>query len=129
MASFSKICIQVFLDQLPSSPSATPVTHGVTGVNSGEAFRVIDLLYAYNQWLLDEEPKHALSNAFTDLYCFILLSFGISFEQTMYQGCMEGVLSIVPGVLVYPDVTIVVEKAGRHFVGCAAAAEEAQPVA
>lgn len=47
----------------------------------------------------------------------------------MHQQCMEGVASSLPGVLVYLDDIVVVEKTGGHSVGCAAPAEGARPIA
>jgi len=70
----------------------------------GESFTKLDMSPAFQQILLDEESKsYVVINTHKGLFRYNRLPFGVSSAPGVFQQVMEGLLSGIPGVVVYID--------------------------
>ena len=76
----------------------------VTTLAWGEKFTKLDMSQAYLQLTLSEDSKqYVVINTHKGLFRYNRLPWGIASAPGIFQRVMEGLLSDIPGVLVYLD--------------------------
>jgi len=77
-------------------------------LSGGQSFTTLDLSYAYNQLLLDEDSrKYVTINTLQGLYQYTRLPFGIASAPAIFQRTMDSILQGVEGVACYIDDIII----------------------
>ena len=73
-------------------------------------FTTLDLLYAYNQLLLEDSRKYVTINTHKGLYQYTHLPFSIASAPAVLQRTMDTILQGVEGVACYIDDIIITGK-------------------
>ena len=82
----------------------------------GESFTKLDMSQAFQQILLDEESKsYVVINTHKGLFRYNRLPFGVSSAPGIFQRVMEGLLSGIPGVVVYIDILVTGKTTADHL--------------
>jgi len=86
-------------------------------LSGGQHFTTLDLSYAYNQLLLDEESrKYVTINTPKGLYQYTRLPFGIASAPAIFQRTMDTLLQGIEGVACYIDDIIVTGKMAKEHL-------------
>ena len=83
----------------------------------GKAFTKLDISQAYQQLVLDEEPrKYVVINTQCGLFLYNRLPFGMSSAPGIFQRVMESILNGILGVVVYiDDILITAKSESEHL--------------
>ena len=86
-------------------------------VAGGKLFMTLDLSYAYNQLLLDEEARKFVTiNTHKGLYQYTRLPFGIASAPAVFQRVMDTILQGIEGVACYIDDIIITGKTDEEHL-------------